>query len=383
MKCFLLSLVLVCSALGAEKSAEESWRPLFNGKDLSGWIPVQVAPNTFTVRDGMIVSTGVPTGVMRTDRQYENFELELEWKHIVPQGNAGLFVWSYPITAVGQPFTKSIEIQILDGRNGETYTSHGDIFSIHGARMKPDRPHPKGAERCLPSEWRCKPAGEWNHYRVVCNNGVVKLSVNGKEVSGGSECTPRKGYICLESEGTECHFRNIRIKELPSTHPKPDETAPLADGFVSIYNGLNLDGWTSKGQGHWKAKDWILEYDGKGTEADLWFHKPLRDFQMIIDWRVKGTNPKQGFVLVSEEGTPTDRAIGTIGVDSSGKPGEWNRNTITMIGNETTLAHGGGVPKKTVNLQNGQGPINRRIGLRVAEFPIEFANIYIKELPGK
>ena len=57
--------------------------PLFNGKDLSGWVPVNVAPNTFTVRDGMIISTGKPTGVMRTDRMYENCIVELEWRHLV------------------------------------------------------------------------------------------------------------------------------------------------------------------------------------------------------------------------------------------------------------------------------------------------------------
>jgi hypothetical protein len=53
----------------------------------------------------LIVSTGKPTGVMRTEKQYENFEIELDWKHIVPGGNAGLFVWSDPVTAQGQPFT--------------------------------------------------------------------------------------------------------------------------------------------------------------------------------------------------------------------------------------------------------------------------------------
>src|SRR5881227_3511415 len=68
--------------------------PMFNGKDLTGWVNVNCAPQTFTVRDGMIVTTGVPTGVMRTARQYENFILELEWKHIKVNGNSGLFVWS-------------------------------------------------------------------------------------------------------------------------------------------------------------------------------------------------------------------------------------------------------------------------------------------------
>ena len=83
--------------------------------------------------------------------------------------------------------------------------------------------------RCLPSERRAKPAGEWNHYRVTCNDGVITLAVNGKVVSGGSACSPRKGYICLESEGSPVEFRDIRIKELPSTDPKPEEIAKPAE----------------------------------------------------------------------------------------------------------------------------------------------------------
>lgn len=376
-------LILGCSLVLAAHSAfstfaadDEGWRPLFNGKDLTGWVPVQVAPNTFTVSDGMIISTGVPTGVMRTDRQYENFELELEWKHIVPGGNAGLFVWSYPITAVGQPFTKSIEIQILDGRNTESYTSHGDIFSIHGARMKPDRPHPNGSERCLPSERRCKPAGEWNHYRVVCKDGVVKLSVNGKEVSGGSQCTPRKGYICLEAEGTECHFRNIRIKELPSTNPKPEEIAPIADGFVSIYNGLNLDGWeaTSKHAKHWQAKDWLLAYDGDSDmdKAYLRSVKTYRDYVLMFDWRLPGKDkvPRDVGVLLRGEEAPMNFV-------SSSPNGQWNRAVITVRGDTASMElNGKPFSSKTLTGLAAEGPV----GLQQRKFPIEFANIYIKEL---
>src|SRR5688572_10870641 len=118
-----LALLLSLSASAADP--DEGFTPLFTGKDLSGWHPVNVHPTTFSVRDGMIISTGVPTGVMRTDKQYENFILELEYRHIKPQGNAGLFVWSFPLTAPGQPFTRSIVVQILDGRNSDNYTSHG------------------------------------------------------------------------------------------------------------------------------------------------------------------------------------------------------------------------------------------------------------------
>src|SRR5262245_54412157 len=73
-------------------SAQEDLTPLFNGRDLTGWVRVNCAPETFTVKDGIIVSTGKPTGVLRSEKQYENFIIELEWKHIVPMGNAGLFV---------------------------------------------------------------------------------------------------------------------------------------------------------------------------------------------------------------------------------------------------------------------------------------------------
>src|SRR5689334_7839241 len=263
---FGIALAATHSAFGAEGN----WAPLFNGRDLSGWVNVNCAPNTFTVRDGMIISTGVPTGVLRTERQYENYELEMEYRHMRDGGNAGLFVWSDPITSPGVPFARSIEVQILDGRNTDNYTSHGDVFAIHGATFKPMHPHPGGWMRCLPSERRAKPVGEWNHYRVTCSNGVIWLAVNGKEVSGGSESKPRKGYICLESEGSECHFRNLRVREWPTTHPQPDEIAPLAEGFKPLYTGVDMSGWKMEPghAGHWRTNDWILEYDGKSEATN-------------------------------------------------------------------------------------------------------------------
>ena len=85
---------------------------------------------------------------------------------------------------------------------------------------------------------------------------MLKLAVNGKEVSGGSECRPRKGYICLESEGSECHFRNLRIKELPSTNPSPEETADEAKGFVPLLAGPDLADWkqVAGNAGHWERQ---------------------------------------------------------------------------------------------------------------------------------
>ena len=164
--------------------ADQGFTPLFDGKSLDGWINVNCAPNTWTVKDGMIHCTGVPTGALRTEKQYENFVLELEWRHLVPGGNAGLFVWAEPISAPGVPFLRAIEVQILDTAYGKSdwFTTHGDIFPIHGSTMKPDAP--SRGSRSFPNEMRSNSSPEWNHYRVTCNNGVIKLAVNGKFVNG-------------------------------------------------------------------------------------------------------------------------------------------------------------------------------------------------------
>ena len=107
---------------------------------LSGWINVNGHPDTWSVRDNMIITTGLPVGFLRTDRMYENFVLDFEWMHIPPRpdavGNSGLFVWADPVPAIGQgSFARAIEVQVLVNlEKKDAYTSHGDIFSIWGAK---------------------------------------------------------------------------------------------------------------------------------------------------------------------------------------------------------------------------------------------------------
>src|SRR5258707_12015741 len=267
--CLSMGLAGVLPVAGDDKEKDkEGFASLFNGKDLKGWVNVNTKPDTFTVKGDEIITTGKPLGFLRTEKMYENFIAEFEWMHVNTKevGNSGFFVWGDSTPAKNSPYTRGIEVQVLvnleyrDKKTGAvTATSHGDLFSIHGAHCKPDREHPLGWEGCLPSENRAKGGGEWNHYKVVANNGTIKLHVNGKEVSGVSECKPRKGYLALESEGAECHFRNLKIKELPSTNPKPGEIADVDRGFTNLYYG-DLTGWVDPGthEGHWKPRDWVL-----------------------------------------------------------------------------------------------------------------------------
>jgi hypothetical protein len=282
---------------------------------------VNCAPGTFFVKDGEIVTTGSPTGFLRTDRHYENFELDFDWMHVEKEkmANSGLFVWGDPLPAVGTPYTRGIEVQVLiNYPKVDWATNHGDVFAIHGATCKPDRPHPKGAMRCLPSEERVKGGGEWNHYKVVANDGAIKLHVNGKEVSGVSKSSPRKGYLAFESEGAECHFKNVRIKELPSTNPRPEEVAKVWEGHVSLFTGIDLSGWKAE-PGTWKAGGGVLRAAGK---APITTEKAFGACELVFDWKVPAKAEKAQ-VVASVGGRPV-----TVTIPNGQKAGGWNRHTL-------------------------------------------------------
>jgi len=223
--------------VGPWASAAElpQFRELFNGKDLSGWVNVNTADDTWSVQDGTLVCSGHPIGVMRTEKQYENFILHIEWKHMEAGGNSGVFVWSEGAVPEGRRLPKGVEDQMLeldwvnqhkqkDGTLPPIAYVHGEVFGAGGLKTVPDNPR---GSRSKSIENRCKPRGQWNTYVVVCVDGVIKLSVNGKFVNGISKAAIKKGYICLESEGAEIHFRNIRIMELPPGVTSAESTAPV------------------------------------------------------------------------------------------------------------------------------------------------------------
>ncbi len=208
---------------------------LFNGRDLTGWVDVNTSPETWTVKDGLLVCKGLPIGVMRSARQYENFILHIEWRHMEPGGNSGVFVWSEGKIPEGRRLPKGMEVQMLEKEwvnlhpksNGEPndigYIS-GELFGAGGLRATPDNPR---GSRSKSLELRCKGAGKWNVYDVVCVDGTVKLSINGKFVNSIRNSSVRKGYLCLESEGAEIHFRNIHIMELPPGVTTAEQTAEV------------------------------------------------------------------------------------------------------------------------------------------------------------
>jgi 3-keto-disaccharide hydrolase len=379
-------LLLVAVCVASVPQDEPGFVPLFNGRDLTGWVSVNCAPETWSVRDGMIDSTGKPICELRTDRMYENFILELEYQHLEAGGNAGVFIWGDALTARGQPFVRAIEVQVLDGRNSANFTSHGDVFAIHGAKMTPDRPHPGGWMRSLPSERRARPAGEWNHYRITAANGTIKLAVNGKEVSGGYDIAPRKGFIHLESEGGKVLYRNLRVKVLPSAGVLPAEQIAQPDeGFVSLYTGTDFRGWQfpSGHEGHWVSKDWVIAYDGRSdaSNKDLQTQRTFADVVLIADWRWTATDSAADQLPIRIAGAelPVEaRAMVTRALSARRLSGEWRRAILTRRGGRLTLSIDGQAVFHDVPAGGtaGRGPI----ALRHDGHPIEFASIFVRDL---
>lgn len=193
-----------------------------NKGNVINWINVNTNPDTWKKNKELLICTGHPIGVMRSEKQYKNFILEVEWKHMEAGGNSGVFVWSDARPDEKSRLPGGVEVQMLeldwvnqnihDGIKPPIAYVHGELFGVGGVQTVPDNPR---GTRSKSIENLCKGKGEWNSYTVVCVDGVIKLSVNGKFVNGLSKSTSKKGYLCLESEGAEIHFRNLKIIELP------------------------------------------------------------------------------------------------------------------------------------------------------------------------
>jgi hypothetical protein len=221
----IFSLDISAQELVATFGHEIPWQHVLEGKDTSGepvkWFQVNTEPETWKTEGDLLICSGLPIGVIRSEKEYENFMMHIEWRHMEAGGNSGTFVWSKAVPGENR-LPDGVEVQMLEldwvnqnVRNGErppiAYV-HGELFGVGGVEIVPD--NPRGV-RSKSIENRCKGKGEWNVYDVVCVDGTIKLSVNGKFVNGISKSSQKKGYICLEAEGAEIHFRNLKIVELP------------------------------------------------------------------------------------------------------------------------------------------------------------------------
>lgn len=181
---------------------------LFNGKDMEGWTfhlndKNAKMEDVWSVADGVITCKGNPAGYIRTEADYKNYVLELEWRFDPAKGagNSGVL-----LRMVGEDkvWPKSLEAQLHSG-------NAGDIWNIDAfpAKVAADRTEGRRTKKIKDSNE--KELGEWNKYRIVVNKGDVELYVNGDLQNKAEDVEEVAGKICLQSEGAEIQFRNIEL----------------------------------------------------------------------------------------------------------------------------------------------------------------------------
>ena len=205
-------------------SEESSWQSLFDGSTLNGWhnYLADTIGAGWTVEDGAITldPTKEKGGDILTDKTYENFELELEWK-ISECGNSGIFFNVNESPDFEKTYHTGPEMQVLDNTchpdaKIETHRA-GDLYDMIAC-----------------SEETVLPAGQWNKVRLIVDHGKAEHWLNGKKVvtyemfnDGWNEMIAnskfsewegfgqsRRGHIALQDHSDKVWFRNIRIREL-------------------------------------------------------------------------------------------------------------------------------------------------------------------------
>ena len=181
---------------------------LFNGKDFSGWTfclrSNAVPAETFSVSNSVIHCTGQPFGYVRTEKNYRDYKLTVEWRFVKPApraDNSGVFVHLQP---PDQVWPKCIEAQ------GQ-FRRQGDIILLGGATSTGhDTPQTRGINS---RETRNEKAeGEWNTYDVVCVGDTLKAYVNGKLMNEIAGCRVSSGAIAIQSEGGEWEARKVFLE---------------------------------------------------------------------------------------------------------------------------------------------------------------------------
>lgn len=406
---FLLVASLSLAALAKEpayedgkypppKPPESKWIDLLAGKLEDHWSDMNCTmAGTFKLGvddKGVAVLScgGRPIGLIRSLRPYENFILEVDWRHLTEApsaaggkgttGNSGLYVWADPLPPLGNCFTRGVEVQVCNLGNGNWYTSHGDVFPIHGATMIPDPRFGVAGSRSMPIEFRGSKTGEWNRCRITCVDGTIQQEINGALVTAGFRSSPRKGYLCIESEGGPVEFKNMRLTELPGDPGlKPEQismTLPDGTRTTCLFDGLSLDGWTaSEGQKtEWTVEDRFLRCAGK-AKGELSRQLPAGDFALQIDWS-KGKNDRQEFAPVALDGLGLPAGIPGDAI----RPEGWNRVEIRVGAGKVSVTVNGKAAVAEQPLPE-QAAAPRVLRLLNPGHPVRFCNVLSTEVPAK
>lgn len=182
--------MVVGLCFAADSTQDAHWESLFNGKDLTGWAPVNDV--TFVVTNGNLrLVKGM--GWLRTEKQYTDFIFEAEWRALVPQYDSGFFVRA--------------------GLEGKPWPKEGWQVNLAGAALGA---LVKGYKTVVPAETPPMPLNQWVRFRIEVRGKKITLDVNGERAWEYNDLDATTGYIGIQAEDRAFDFRNIRVQQLDS-----------------------------------------------------------------------------------------------------------------------------------------------------------------------
>lgn len=208
----------------SETEKREGWQLLFNGESLEGWKTYNGNEITgWKVVQGILHNSGKGSdhgGDIITKKEYEDFELYLEWK-LTSQSNSGIF-YCVQEKVVDAIYKSGFEYQLTDDEGKAGSGLNDDQFTGAFYAMK------------APENAKVKPLGEWNSSKIIVNGAHIEHWLNGEKVVEDELWTndwntrkrqskwkdesyygiAKKGHIGLQDHGGLTMFRNIKIREL-------------------------------------------------------------------------------------------------------------------------------------------------------------------------
>jgi hypothetical protein len=299
--CYFPVAALMLAAHVCGMAAEPVLRPLFNGKDLTGW-----TGGGYVVEDGAIVCTPQGRNLVTTEI-FSSFILDFEFQ-LPPGGNNGLGI-HYP--GQGDAAYTGMELQILDNtapqyKDLKDYQFHGSLYTLAPA-----------------AKTGLKPVGEWNHQRVTVSGPAILVELNdtiilranlddiNKQFPEHQGAKRRAGHLAWLGHGDRVAFRNIQIAELA---PTANETQVKAAGFTQLFDGKSLAGWKhgTTDPNNWSAANGILKHNGKqGDVNDLWSENAYGDLTLVLDWRWSSRGPLLQRPIILADGSEKKTPAGT------------------------------------------------------------------------
>lgn len=300
----------------------QSWKPLFNGKDLAGWKQLN-GKAKYAVENGEIVGTtvmGEPNSFLATDKDYGDFVLEFDYK-VDSTMNSGVQFRSLSTPAYKNGRVHGYQFEIDPSPRGWT----GGIYD----EARRDWLYTMDLN---PSAKTAFKQGQWNHVRIECIGNNLRTWVNGVPAAYVIDDMTPKGFIALQvhaigdkkDEGRQIRWRNLRIQTenlkpsplngifVVNLIPNTLSDAEKANGVSLLWDTKTTSGWRGAYENRFPEKGWEIK-DGtlnvlssNGAEStnggDIVTEKEYGAFVLQFDFKLtEGANSGVKYFVTENE----------------------------------------------------------------------------------